>query len=151
MDYGVVHESDLSAARMSELYREYVEEDERKAERYLEPEERPDVDVRAGDVDGALDAEALRVKLWRFEPGEEVEYHAHAEQEELFYVLEGEFSLKLGRSGETEIVEVGPGTFWVAGPGVGHGHRCIGDDEGVVLAVGAPPVRAPGLDPHELD
>ena len=27
----------------------------------------------------------------------------------------------------------------------------VGDDEGVVLAVGAPPVRAPGLDPHELD
>lgn len=50
-----------------------------------------------------------------------------------------------------EYVEVGPGTFWVGGPGVGHGHRCIGDEEGVVLAVGAPPVHAPGLDPHELD
>ncbi|MEF8789815.1 MAG: cupin domain-containing protein [Haloarculaceae archaeon] len=151
MDYGVVHESELAGRRMSELYREYVEEDERKTERYIEPDERPPVDVRAGDVDGALGAEGLRVKLWRFEPGEEVEYHAHAEQEELYYVLEGEFSLKLGRSGEEEYVEVGPGTFWVAGPDVGHGHRCIGDETGVVLAVGAPPVRAPGLDPHELD
>lgn len=151
MDYRVVHESDLTPTRMSELYREYVEADERKTERYLEPEERPDVDVRARDVDGALGVESLGVKLWRFAPGEEVEYHAHAEQEELFFVLSGRFSLKLGRSGETEIVEVGPGTFWVAGPGVGHGHRCIGDEEGVVLAVGAPPGHAPGLDPHELD
>lgn len=65
MDYGVVHESELTATRMSELYREYVEEDERKTERYLEPEERPDVDVRAGDVDGALDAEELRVRARR--------------------------------------------------------------------------------------
>lgn len=151
MDYGVVHESELPAMRMSELYREYVEADERKKARYLEPAERPNVDVRVQDVDDALGAERMRVKLWRFEPGEEVEYHAHAEQEELFYVLDGQFSLKLGRSGEEEYVEVGPGTFWVAGPGVGHGHRCIGDEEGVVLAVGAPPVHAPGLDPHELD
>ena len=109
----------------------------------------PDLDVRpVGDL---LGLERMRATVWYFEPGEEVGYHAHAEQEELYYVLEGTFSLKLGRSGETERVEVGPGTLWAAGPEVGHGHRCVGDDRGVVLSVGAPAVEDPGLDPHDLD
>lgn len=109
----------------------------------------PDLNIRA--IDAALGTEQIGVKLWYFEPGEEIGYHAHSEQEELFYVLEGEFSLKLGESGEEEYVEAGPGTFWVAGPEMGHGHRCVGDEQGIVLAVGAPYVDDPGLDPHSLD
>ncbi len=109
----------------------------------------PDLNIRA--IDAALGTEQIGVKLWYFEPGEEIGYHAHSEQEELFYVLEGEFSLKLGESGEEEYVEAGSGTFWVAGPEMGHGHRCVGDEQGVVLAIGAPYVDDPGLDPHSLD
>jgi len=109
----------------------------------------PDLDIR--DVGEALGAEQMRAKLWYFDPGEEIQYHAHGEQEELYYVLQGEFSLKLGRSGEEEYVEAGPGTFYVAGPETGHGHRYVGDEQGVILALGAPPVEDPGLDPHSLD
>lgn len=109
----------------------------------------PELNIRA--IDDALGTENLGVKLWYFEPGEEIQYHAHSEQEELYYVLEGEFSLKLGRSGEEEFVEAGPGTFWVAGPETGHGHRNVGDEQGVVLALGAPYIEDPGLDPHSLD
>lgn len=109
----------------------------------------PDLDIRA--IDEALETDNLAVKIWYFEEGEQINYHAHAEQEELFYVLEGEFSLKLGRSGEEEIVEVGPGAFWAAAPMIGHGHRCLTDDGGAVLAIGAPAVEDPGLNPHELD
>jgi quercetin dioxygenase-like cupin family protein len=109
----------------------------------------PDLDIRP--VAQTMGLENLNVTLWYFEPGEEINYHAHGEQEELYYVIEGEFSLKLGRSGETETMEVGPGAFWAAGPEIGHGHRYVGDDEGVVLAVGAPAVEDPGLDPHSLD
>jgi quercetin dioxygenase-like cupin family protein len=72
-------------------------------------------------------------------------------QEELFYALEGEFSLKLGHSGETEHREVGPGAFWVAAPMVGHGHRCVSEDGRAVLAVGTPKSHDPGLNPHELN
>lgn len=108
----------------------------------------PDLDIRA--IDQAMGLESVRVKLWYFEPGDEIGYHAHAEQEELFYILKGEFSLKLGRSGDTEIRTVGPGSIYGAGPGIGHGHRYLGDDEGVMLAIGAPPVDDPGLNPHEL-
>ncbi|WP_299262785.1 cupin domain-containing protein [Halorientalis sp.] len=109
----------------------------------------PDLDIRP--VGRTMGLDNLHVTLWYFEPDEEIQYHAHSEQEELYYVVEGEFSLKLGRSGEAETVEVGPGAFWAAGPEVGHGHRYVGDDEGVVLAVGAPAIEDPGLDPHNLD
>lgn len=108
----------------------------------------PDLDIQA--VDDALGCRNLGVKLWHFEEGEEIQYHAHAEQEELYYVLAGEFSLKLGRSGETEFVEVEEGAFWVAEPKIGHGHRCLSADGGTVLAIGAPRVEDPGLDPHGL-
>jgi quercetin dioxygenase-like cupin family protein len=109
----------------------------------------PDLDTR--DVASALGAQQMRLGLWYFEPGEEIQYHAHAEQEEVYYAVEGEFSLKLGRSGEEEYTEVGPGTFWIARPKIGHGHRYVGDDQGVVLAIGAPPVSDPGIDPHSME
>jgi len=109
----------------------------------------PDLDIRPVGQQMGLDN--LHVTLWYFEPDEEIQYHAHSEQEELYFVLEGEFSLKLGRSGETEYVDAGPGTLWVAKPEIGHGHRNVGDERGVVLSFGAPPVDDPGLDPHDLD
>ncbi len=108
----------------------------------------PDLDIRP--VGDGLGLDEMNVTVWYFEPGEGIGYHAHSEQEELYYVLEGQFSLKLGPSGETETHEVGPGAFWAAGPETGHGHRYLGDDRGAVLAIGAPPVEDPGLDPHEL-
>jgi quercetin dioxygenase-like cupin family protein len=108
----------------------------------------PDLDIRP--VSRMLGAENVVVTLWYFDEGEEIRYHAHAEQEELFFVLDGEFSLKLGRSDETERREVDAGAFWVAAPMIGHGHRCVSEDGGTVLAIGAPAGHDPGLDPHEL-
>ncbi len=132
MEYEVLHADDADRTDLSEI-----------------EEIPPDLDITP--VDDLLGLEEMQAKLWYFEPDEEINYHAHSEQEELYYVVKGEFSLKLGRSGDTEIVEVGPGDLWAAGPEVGHGHRYLGDDEGVVLALGAPPVHDPGLNPHDLD
>jgi quercetin dioxygenase-like cupin family protein len=132
MDYRVIHEDGVEELDLSAV-----------------EEVPPDLTIKP--LDEALGLSALQAKLWLFEPGEEIGYHAHSEQEELYYAVEGTFSLKLGRSGDTEVREVGPGTFWVARPEVGHGHRYVGDDRGVVLAFGAPPVEDPGMDPHELD
>ncbi len=109
----------------------------------------PDLDIRP--IGEQLGLSEMRATVWYFDPGEEIQYHAHSEQEELFFVLQGKFSLKLGRSGETEYVDAGPGTFWAAGPEIGHGHRNVGDEQGIVLAFGAPPVEDPGLDPHSLE
>ncbi|MFT4947876.1 MAG: quercetin dioxygenase-like cupin family protein [Natronomonas sp.] len=108
----------------------------------------PDLDIRA--LDEALGTEHVSLKLWYFDEGEEIQYHAHSEQEEIYYAVEGEFSLKLGRSGDEEFVEADAGTAWVASPMIGHGHRCTSEDGGTVLAIGAPSVEDPGLDPHGL-
>ena len=109
----------------------------------------PDQKIR--DIDTALGLGNLKAKIWYFEPGDEIQYHAHSEQEELFYVIEGEFSLKLGESDDAEIVEVGEGDFWAAKPKVGHGHHYIGDDEGILLALGAPGTTDPGTDPRKFE
>jgi quercetin dioxygenase-like cupin family protein len=131
MDYEVLHTEDVPLEDMGD---------------------RPDapIDLSVRRFGEALGLEKLRGALLYFEEGEEIGYHAHAEQEELYYVLDGRFSLKLGRSGDTEVVEVGPGTFFAAGPRVGHGHRCVDEAGGTVLALGAPAVPDPGLDPHGL-
>jgi len=109
----------------------------------------PDHDIRA--VGEALGCENLSVNIWYFDEGDEIQYHAHSEQEEVFYVLDGTFSVKVGRSGEEEFIEVDEGSFWFAAPMIGRGHRCISEDGGRVLALGAPKVEDPGLDPHQLD
>lgn len=131
MDYKVVDLEDVPVTDLSEI--EGVP---------------PDLDIRP--VGDQLGLSKMRATVWYFEEGEEIQYHAHSEQEELYFVLEGEFSLKLGKSGEEEYIEADEGSFWVAKPLVGHGHRCV-SDEGVVLSVGAPPVEDPGLDPHSLE
>jgi len=132
MDYEVVDTDDVPVTDLSEV-----------------DEIPPDLAIRP--VGSQLGLDEMRATLWYFEPGEEIQYHAHSEQEEFFYVVEGEFSLKLGPSGEEEYVDVDDGAFWAAGPETGHGHRYVGDDTGVVLAIGAPNVDDPGLDPHSLD
>lgn len=132
MDYEYVHDDDVPLVDLSE-----------------NDDIPPDHAIRP--VDDALGLEEMRAKIWYIEPDEQIAYHAHSKQEEVFYAVEGTFSLKLGRSGETETVEVGPGTWWAASSMVGHGHRNVGDDTGVVLAFGAPAVDDEGLDPHEID
>lgn len=41
----------------------------------------------------ALRMRKLRANIFRFQPGQKMEYHSHTEQEELFFVLEGECTL----------------------------------------------------------
>jgi quercetin dioxygenase-like cupin family protein len=110
----------------------------------------PDVSIRP--VDEVLGMGHLGVKLWYFEPGEEVGFHAHSEEEELYYVLEGEFSLKLGSADDPTYETVGPGSFFGARPKEPHGHRCVDDEGGVVLAIGAAAESGDEvLDPYDPD
>lgn len=144
MHYEIVHEEDVDEVTVEEYYSQNLDtvDDPTDKDEFRNLSLRP--------IDDVLGAENVQLKMWYFEPGDEVIYHAHLEQEELFYVLEGEFSLKLGDPDDPEYVEIGPGTFYAAGPETGHGHRCIGDERGVILAIGAPAVFDPGQDPADV-
>jgi quercetin dioxygenase-like cupin family protein len=107
-----------------------------------------ELDVKA--VDRALDTENMSLKVWYFKPGDEMRYHAHREQEEVFYVIEGTFSVILGPPDNFETYQIDPGGFYAAGPDVGHGHRNVGEEVGVMLAIGAPDVTDLGVDPAEI-
>lgn len=98
----------------------------------------------------ALGLEECHVNVWHYEPGDETAFHAHLDQEEVFYVIEGEFEVTLGDPADPTTETVGPGTAYAAGPEVGHGHRYVGEDRGVVLAIGAPPVDDTFRDPSTL-
>lgn len=118
----------------------------------VELRERDDVvpKLRMRPVDEVLGLEEMAAKLWYFEPGDEIGFHAHPEEEELYYVIAGEFSVKTGDPDDPQYTVVGEGTFFAAGPNEPHGHRCIGDGKGVVLALGAPADAGDDvLDPHE--
>lgn len=121
MSYDVVRSEEVSVTDMGEML-----------DGMLDPHIR--------SIQSELGAEKMVPNLWYFEPGEEMPYHIHDTQEEVFYVLEGEFVAKMGEPEDPEVFELGPGDFYVAGPDVGHGHRYEGDDEGIILAIGAPAV-----------
>jgi mannose-6-phosphate isomerase-like protein (cupin superfamily) len=60
-------------------------------------------------------------------PGHQLEEHVHADEDDAFYIVEGEMTFSLGG----EVIAAPPGTFVLVPPGVAHG---FGND-------GAVPVR----------
>ena len=70
-----------------------------------------------------------------FEPGQEHAAHAHAGQDKLYVVLEGEAEITVGE--EKQLIGAGGGAF--AASSVMHSVRNCGSTRLVVLAVLAPP------------
>ena len=112
-------------------------------------EDVPSVDM--GDAVEGMDAEVRRVQtelgtdemvtnVWEFEEGDAMVHHYHDEQEELYYVIKGEFRLKVGDVGDTEERRVEEGDVFAFAPEVGRGYRCVSEEGGTVLTVGAPNV-----------
>jgi quercetin dioxygenase-like cupin family protein len=93
-------------------------------------------DVRR--VQSELGAENMVANFWEFEEGDAMIHHRHEKQEELYYVVEGEFRLKVGEAGETKEYTVSEGELFVASPETGRGYRCVSEGGGHVLSVGAP-------------
>jgi len=79
--------------------------------------------------------ETLFAGLNCFEPGQQHAAHAHAGQDKLYVVLEGDAEIEVG--GEKQLVAAGGGAF--APSGVVHSVRNKGEKRLVVLAVLAPP------------
>ena len=66
--------------------------------------------------------------------GRELEAHVHEEEDDAFYVLEGEMTFVLG----DEEVKAGPGAFVLVPPGVEHGFRNDGEVPVRMLNIHAP-------------
>jgi quercetin dioxygenase-like cupin family protein len=79
--------------------------------------------------------ETLFTGLNCFEPGQEHALHAHAGQDKLYVVLEGDAEIEIG--GERQQVSAGGAAF--AAAGIPHSVRNTGASRLVVLAVLAPP------------
>jgi quercetin dioxygenase-like cupin family protein len=74
------------------------------------------------------DDESLNATWTRFGPGREgADLHVHRLHTDLFYVLAGELTLRLGAAGAT--VSAPPGTLARVPPNVVHGFRNAGDGE----------------------
>jgi mannose-6-phosphate isomerase-like protein (cupin superfamily) len=68
------------------------------------------------------------------QPGRELEAHVHAEEDDAFYIVEGEMTFIFGE----QEAAAPPGTFVLVPPGVEHGFRNDGDVSVRMLNVHAP-------------
>ena len=93
-------------------------------------------------VGRALGTEHMGLRLYELEPGESTAfgYHAHENQEEVFYILDGVLTFET----EGGDIEVGAGEAVRFGPGEFQQSRNAGDGRTRVLGMGAP------ADPGEL-
>ena len=66
--------------------------------------------------------------------GRELEAHVHDDEDDSFYILEGELTFLLGQ----EELKAPPGTFVLVPPGVEHGFRNDGDVAVRIINVHAP-------------
>jgi mannose-6-phosphate isomerase-like protein (cupin superfamily) len=66
--------------------------------------------------------------------GRELEAHVHADEDDAFYILEGEMTFVFG----DETAVAGPGTFVLVPPGVEHGFRNDGSGAVRMLNIHAP-------------
>lgn len=96
-------------------------------------------DQRRGIVrfSGALSE--MRANVWRMPPGTRGRRHLEKVQEELFVVLEGSPTLRLGEPPEP--VPLSRGSIPIVAPGTPLQVVNEGREESIVLIVGAPPVE----------
>jgi mannose-6-phosphate isomerase-like protein (cupin superfamily) len=67
-------------------------------------------------------------------PGRELEQHVHEDEDDAFYIVEGEMTFLFGERGRA----APPGTFVLVPPGVEHGFRNDGDVPVRMLNIHAP-------------
>lgn len=88
------------------------------------------------DVAGALGAENLTLRVWRYAPGHEMAYHRHETQEEVYRLISGG-PQEVMVEGEVIVVQDGD---WLRFPsGTARRIQNRGDREAVWLTIGAPP------------
>ena len=83
-----------------------------------------------------------RANVWLMPPGSRGRRHRETVQEEIFVALEGDATLLLGEPPETVVVPSGSVVVLPVGTPVQLVNE--GDEDSLVLIVGAPPVAEPG-------
>ena len=99
----------------------------------------PGAGRRVGNVEFlARTADTPRFTLGIIEiaPGRELEAHVHGDEDDAFYILEGEMTFFFGEEDEEAVAP--PGTFVLVPPGVRHGFRNPGPGPVRMLNVHAP-------------
>ena len=99
----------------------------------------PGAGRRVGNVEFlARTADTPRFTLGIIEiaPGRELEAHVHGDEDDAFYILEGEMTFLFGDEGDEAVAP--PGTFVLVPPGVRHGFRNPGPGPVRMLNVHAP-------------
>ena len=100
---------------------------------------RPGAGRRVGNVEFlARTADTPRFTLGIIEiaPGRELEAHVHGDEDDAFYILEGEMTFLFGDEDDEAVAP--PGTFVLVPPGVRHGFRNPGPGPVRMLNVHAP-------------
>ena len=83
-----------------------------------------------------LDGETMLPNLWRYAAGDTGSWHRQTEQEEFYYVIEGEVELRIG---DDETVSLDEGDAAVVSPEEWRQLRAVTDAR--LLVVGSPPAQ----------
>jgi quercetin dioxygenase-like cupin family protein len=100
---------------------------------------RPGDGHRIGNVEflaRTADTPRFTLGIIDFAAGRTLEAHVHTDEDDSFYILDGEITFELGEDGE-EVV-AGPGTFVLVPPGVRHGFANHRDTPARILNLHAP-------------
>ena len=98
---------------------------------------RPGEGHRVGNVEflaRTVDTPRFTFGIIEIAPGRQVDAHVHADEDDAFYILDGELTFFFG----DEAARAGPGTFVLAPPGVEHGFRNDGSAAVRMLNIHAP-------------
>jgi quercetin dioxygenase-like cupin family protein len=98
---------------------------------------RPGEGHRIGNVEflaRTADTPRFTLGIIDFAAGRELEAHVHPDEDDSFYILEGEITFTVG---DDEVI-AGPGTFVLVPPGVRHGFANRRDTPARILNVHAP-------------
>jgi quercetin dioxygenase-like cupin family protein len=88
------------------------------------------------DVSGAVSAESMTLRTWTFHPGDQMAYHRHQEQEEIYALISGGPQEMLI---EGEVVVVNDGDWVRVGKNTVRRIQNNSDRDASWLIVGAPP------------
>ena len=106
------------------------------AEADVEERERRGGGAASRDLAGAIGAETMTLRVWRYGPGHEMSYHRHRDQEEIYHLVSGGPQNILV---EGETVEVNDGDWLRFPTGTARRIQNHTDREAVWLTIGAPP------------